>query len=164
MLLNLKKVFSDDNELLPFEYQLDLASIDINGFNPFVSPLAVKGTVKSHAGSAQLDADVSFDFSIPCDRCTTQINTHYQYAFNHILVLTLNDEENDSYIQVENYQLDLDELLRADVLLELPTKYLCKLDCKGLCSVCGQNLNSGSCGCNVHQVDPRLEVLKQLVD
>ncbi|HEX3038392.1 MAG TPA: DUF177 domain-containing protein [Oscillospiraceae bacterium] len=164
MLLNLKKVFSDDNELLSFEYQLDLTSTEINGFYPFVSPLAVKGTVKNHAGAAQLDADVSFDFSIPCDRCTAQVNTHFQYAFNHVLVLSLNDEENDSYIQVENYQLDLDELLRADVLLELPAKYLCKPDCKGLCPVCGKNLNTGSCNCNKHQVDPRLEALKQLID
>ncbi len=164
MILDLKKIFSNDNESLSFEYQLDLTSTDINGFYPFVSPLAVKGTVQNHSGSAQLEANVSFDFSIPCDRCATQINTHYQYTFHHVLVLSLNDEENDFYIQVENYQLDLDELLRADVLLELPTKYLCKPDCKGLCPVCGKNLNDGKCDCNMHQVDPRLEVLKQLID
>ena len=164
MILDLKKVFSNDDELLSFDYQLDLASTEINGYHPFVSPLAVKGTVKSSAGAAQLDASVSFDFSIPCDRCTMQVDKHYLYSFSHILVASLNNEENDSFIQVENYQLDLDELVRTDVLLELPTKYLCKPDCKGLCPVCGQDLNNGSCDCNVHQVDPRLGVLKQLID
>ena len=52
-------------------------------------------------------------------------------------------------------------LLRDDILLELPTKFLCKPDCKGLCSQCGQNLNLGDCGCNQRRIDPRLEVLQQ---
>lgn len=86
------------------------------------------------------------------------------YTFAHDLVLSLENEDDDSYIQIENYKLDLDELMRADILLELPTKFLCKEDCKGLCPVCGKNLNEGSCDCNLHQIDPRLEVLKKLID
>ena len=60
--------------------------------------------------------------------------------------------------------MDLDELIRTDILLELPTKFLCKEDCKGLCPTCGKNLNEGACNCQTHQIDPRLEVLKQLID
>ena len=78
--------------------------------------------------------------------------------------MSLNEEDNDSYIEVQDYQLDLDELIRADILLELPTKFLCSPDCKGLCPKCGRNLNEGPCGCNTHQMDPRLEVLKKLID
>ena len=81
-----------------------------------------------------------------------------------MLVSSLNHEENDEFIQVENEQIDLDELFRADILLELPTKYLCNPGCKGICPQCGQNLNQRDCGCNMHQVDPRLEVLKKLID
>jgi uncharacterized protein len=164
MFLDLKKVFSDENVSCSFDYGMDLSSSDINGFYPFVSPVSVKGTVTSHDGFAQLDAEVSFDFSIPCDRCTKQIDKHYHYTFSHGLVLSLENEDDDSYIQVQNYKLDLDELMRADILLELPTKYLCKENCKGLCSVCGKNLNDETCNCDLHQIDPRLEVLKKLID
>ena len=74
-------------------------------------------------------------------------------------------EEDDDVIQIgPERTLDLDELLRSDILLELPYKYLCSEDCKGLCASCGKNLNEGPCGCNLHQVDPRLEVLKKLID
>jgi len=164
MLLDLKKVFSDESASCSFDYSMDLSSTDINGFYPFISPVSVNGIVKSHDGSAQLNAETSFDFSIPCDRCAKQINKRFHYTFSHVLVLSLENEDNDSFIQVQNYKLDLDELMRADILLELPTKYLCSENCKGLCSVCGKNLNDETCNCDLHQIDPRLEVLKKLID
>mgnify|MGYP001091754997 FL=1 len=60
--------------------------------------------------------------------------------------------------------LDLEELARTDILLELPTKVLCSEDCKGLCSQCGKNLNEGECSCEKKQIDPRLAILSQLLD
>nr|WP_319488041.1 DUF177 domain-containing protein [uncultured Caproiciproducens sp.] len=164
MLLDLKKVFSDSSESCSFDYLLDLSSTDIIGFRPFVSPVTVRGTVKGQDGFAQLDAEASFGFSIPCDRCMKQIDKCYHYTFSHILVLSLENEDDVSYVQVPNYKLDLDELIRADILLELPSKYLCSNDCKGLCPSCGQNLNDGTCNCDFHQIDPRLEALKKLID
>ena len=164
MLLDLKKVFSDEGASSSFDYGMDLSSTNINGCYPFVSPVSVKGIVKSHDGFAQLNADISFEFSIPCDRCTKQINNQYHYTFSHVLVLSLENEDDDDYIQVQNYKLDLDELMRANILLELPSKYLCSEDCKGLCPVCGKNLNDEVCNCDLHQIDPRLEVLKKLID
>ncbi len=164
MILDVRKVFLDKSESLPFDYQMDLSSTDLNGVKPFVSPVSIKGIVRHFEGAAQLEAEVGFDFSIPCDRCAEQIDKHYSYHFEHQLVPSLNNEENDSYIEVQDYQLDLDELIRADILLELPTKFLCRSDCKGICPQCGKNLNDGSCGCIKHQVDPRLEVLKKLID
>lgn len=164
MLLDLKKVFSEEGQTCSFDTSLDLSDVDLNGSFPFVSPASVRGTVKNQDGFARLNAAVSFEFSIPCDRCTKQIDRHYAYTFAHDLVLTLEDEEDDSYIQVRDDKLDLDELIRADILLELPSKYLCAEDCKGLCPVCGKNLNEGPCGCVLHQIDPRMEVLKKLID
>ena len=164
MVLDLRNVFLEEGASLPFDYEMDLSSTDIDGAKPFVSPVSIKGIVRNSEGSARLEAEAGFDFSIPCDRCAEQIDRHYSYRFEHLLVLSLNEEDNDSYIEVQDYQLDLDELIRADILLELPTKFLCSPDCKGLCPKCGRNLNEGPCGCITHQMDPRLEVLKKLID
>ncbi|MGB9809870.1 MAG: YceD family protein, partial [Caldanaerobacter sp.] len=49
------------------------------------------------------------------------------------------------------------------VILSLPMKFLCKEDCKGLCPICGTNLNYGSCSCKREDIDPRLEVLSKLL-
>jgi uncharacterized protein len=57
----------------------------------------------------------------------------------------------------------LDEIVTEDVFLNLPAKFLCSDDCKGMCFKCGKDLNSGSCSCE-KDIDPRLEALKQLLD
>ena len=146
---------------LPFSGTFDLSDTEIGSVHPFVSPVAFSGTVKPFAGEAQMEATVSFTFEVPCDRCTEIIRREFRYEFSHMLVRKLNQEDNDDYIVVEDEKIDVEALLRDDILLELPTKFLCKPDCKGLCSQCGQNLNLGDCGCNQRRIDPRLEVLQQ---
>ncbi len=74
------------------------------------------------------------------------------------------DEGNDDYIETPDFTVELDEVVISDILLDLPQKNLCRSDCKGLCPKCGQNLNSGKCECEGKTVDPRLEILKQLMD
>ena len=73
MLLDLRKVFENDDEILAFRDTLDLSDIEISGSYPFVSPVFATGQVKSLAGAAQMTVKVEFDFSIPCDRCAEQI-------------------------------------------------------------------------------------------
>ena len=51
-------------------------------------------------------------------------------------------------------------LLRDDILLDLPTKFLCTDDCKGLCPTCGKDLNDGPCQCVKHSLDPLWRFLK----
>ena len=77
--------------------------------------------------------------------------------------MELSEESGDDYIEAPDYKLDTDALLRDDILLELPSKFLCKESCKGLCPKCGKNLNEGPCNCNTNETDPRLAVLKQLL-
>jgi uncharacterized protein len=58
--------------------------------------------------------------------------------------------------------IDLDPLLREQLLLALPTYPVCQEGCKGLCSVCGANLNERDCGCDRHVPDPRWAGLKNV--
>jgi len=164
MQLDLKPFFSNETEeSLPFDYAVDLSDTEWNGIHPFVSPVRIKGAVSACAGAAALTAEVSFDFSMPCDRCAEMALTHRKEVFSHRLLLSEEEGEDDLYIRVTSAELDLDALIREDLLLSLPTRYLCKADCKGLCPVCGQNLNRGSCSCRNETVDPRLEVLKKWI-
>lgn len=72
-------------------------------------------------------------------------------------------QEEDAYV-IEEGVIDLNLLLNDAVMLSLPIKRLCREDCRGLCQVCGRNLNEGECGCVVEDIDPRLEVLRTLLD
>ncbi len=59
-------------------------------------------------------------------------------------------------------KIDLDPIVREQVLLALPMDAVCSEDCKGLCPVCGQNLNEKNCSCERKVVDPRLAALKNI--
>lgn len=60
--------------------------------------------------------------------------------------------------------MDLNPLIRAEVIIEETHGFLCREDCQGLCSECGANLNRETCSCDRDNIDPRLAVLKKLLD
>ena len=64
---------------------------------------------------------------------------------------------------MEGDWLNLDDLLETEFILDMPTKFLCREDCKGVCPKCGKNLNDGECDCRP-DVDPRFAALAQLLD
>ncbi|MCX4317609.1 MAG: DUF177 domain-containing protein, partial [Lachnospiraceae bacterium] len=60
--------------------------------------------------------------------------------------------ERESYL--DGFHLDTDLLILGEILPSLPEKVLCREDCKGLCPMCGKNLNEGACGCRQEPSDP----------
>ncbi len=56
--------------------------------------------------------------------------------------------------------LDLDDLFKSSIHLELPMKPVCDESCKGICPRCGQDLNEGKCECKIEHIDPRWDKLK----
>jgi len=81
---------------------------------------------------------------VTCDRCLKEFERAYHYDFDHIVVSSSNGD-NDDYIVADGESIELNEAAVTDLLLQLPTKNLCKDDCKGLCMVCGCDLNESYC-------------------
>ncbi len=71
-------------------------------------------------------------------------------------------EDRDSFPVFEGNILNVDELLRQYVILQLPLAPICRPDCKGLCPSCGKNLNQGECSCPPRKGHPAFEVLARL--
>ena len=59
-------------------------------------------------------------------------------------------------------EIDVDEIVREQILLAVPARVLCVEDCKGICATCGTDLNAGDCNCESQDVDPRWAALKSL--
>lgn len=164
MLFELKSVFQNDGEEKQVNYELDFSNIDIDGVYPFKTPINVTATAKNRASLVSVKIDVSFVYVRNCDRCSEEFTRQMDMSFTHNLAQTLVDDGNDDYIETPDFILELDEVVTSDVLLSLPQKNLCRSDCKGICQSCGKNLNTGECGCENKQIDPRLEILKQLMN
>lgn len=164
MLLDIKKVFQNVGEILEVNHELSMQDIEIDGIYPFKAPVKIKAIATNKASLVQLDIIAEFDYVRPCDRCLEVVERAMSYKFNHKLAVELNNEDNDDYIETPDFKIDIDELVATDIILQLPSKYLCNEDCNGLCFSCGQNLNKGECGCNHKPIDSRLEQLKQLLE
>lgn len=164
MLFELKSVFQNEGEEKQVNYKLDIADIDIDGVFPFRTPIDVTATAKNRASLVSLTIRACFSYSRSCDRCSTDFTREMDMLFEHKLAQTLVDDGNDDYIETPDFKLELDDIVTSDILLSLPQKNLCKDDCKGLCQICGKNLNEGDCSCDKREIDPRLEMLKQFMD
>lgn len=163
MLVQCRALFMGEVQSLPLETELDLSQVEFQGMRPFRTPVRVHGQIESRAGVVRLSARAAFTFSGQCDRCLAPVERPYDIPVEHILVATLENEDSD-FVLLDNYRLPLDDLVQTDILLELPYKCLCREDCRGLCPRCGKDLNEGDCGCPTTLPDPRLEILKQLLD
>lgn len=163
MFLELEPIFNNIGEKLEFDYEMDLSALEISSLYPFPKPVKISGCVFNRAGVVQLQAQVELEFDAPCDLCAQQTVTPLTIPVSHVLVTSLNNEENDELILLESFRFDLDQLVTEDILLSLPSRHLCKEDCKGICQYCGKNLNHDSCNCSA-PLDPRLAVLRQLLD
>lgn len=164
MVLNLKDVFLNDGEKVEAQFTVELKPITLDGIYPFDSDASVLAKAENKLGFVSLTLDTSFVYSRPCDRCGKAMKIELSFSFDHRLVAGLSDSEDDDYIEVPDFELELDDLVVSDILLDLPGKYLCSETCKGLCPDCGCNLNEGECNCRKGNIDPRLEILKQLID
>lgn len=120
--------------------------------------------------------------STPCRRCVEPVNFTLPVKFELNLVpesrfssadvegeddggseragtFAFEDAESEPF---DGKRIDMDPIVREQLLLALPASMLCKEDCRGLCTVCGQNLNEKECGCERKPVDVRLLKLKDI--
>lgn len=163
MIVDLKRIFANENSSLPIEYSLDMSTVGFGGGYPLKKPVEISGAVTGRSGLTELDAVISYEYDGPCDRCG--INTVKKHTL-HIcksLAPSIEGEESDSILIVPDMKLDLDEFVYSEVVADVPMKHLCREDCKGICQKCGKNLNSGKCGCPEKEIDPRLSALADLL-
>lgn len=154
MQLDLKKLFESGDQPLEFQYDLDLTDLEQWGEKPFRSPVALCGRVVNRAGIVTLTYTADVAYSTVCARCLEPIRESRHMEFTHTVVRRLNQQNDDDYVVVEDGLLDMDALATADISLDLPIRILCSEDCKGLCPVCGVNLNKTTCDCEEPEWTP----------
>jgi uncharacterized protein len=96
-----------------------------------------------------------------CVRCLTPFQLMLNISLEEMLAFS--SAVDPIYFVNDDGWLNLKGPLREQIVLAMPLQVLCRLDCKGLCIQCGQNLNEGPCSCANDEVDPRLATLKSLL-
>ena len=164
MRLNVKKIINAPGERMEFSFEMDLSDVEFGGLYPIQQPVVVTGQVRNIAGMLLLNFEASTVLNSVCDRCLKAFDEPKTVSCEYMLAEEVQDEENDDIILLENDEFDLGDLARTAFILGMDTKTLCSKDCKGLCPMCGADLNQGPCSCVKKEVDPRLAVLAKLLE
>lgn len=164
MFIALESLLNGGIDEIEVDSSFDFSKEEIDGVFPFTTPVKLKGKIVNKAGIVTISATADFIFEAYCNRCAAKAKKSYSVPIEHTLVSQLNNEnDSDEYIVVENMKLDIERLTLEDIYLFLPSKFLCKETCKGVCPKCGTNLNESSCDCK-KDIDPRFEALLSMLD
>ena len=145
---------------------VDLSQYSPGGGSPFYSPVMVTAEAKSRAGVVSLDCTYRFALDLPCDRCLAPVHREMTLTNPHTVVRALQNhsEDDEEYLVAPDGFVELSELAANDVIPELPSRFLCREDCKGLCPVCGCDRNTTQCSCETKVADPRLAALDKFFE
>ena len=145
---------------------VDLSQYSPGGGSPFYSPVMVTAEAKSRAGVVSLDCTYRFALDLPCDRCLAPVHREMTLTIPHTVVRALQNhsEDDEEYLVAPDGFVELSELAANDVIPELPSRFLCREDCKGLCPSCGCDRNTTQCSCETKVADPRLAALDKFFE
>lgn len=156
MILDLVGLLGGAELSIPFN-----CSIKADGLSPDImsGTANAEGNIRNFSGYILLNADIKLKAQVICARCGNDFDTVFSFSTEQKLTNKLENQENDEFLIIENGSFDITEYVSESILLELPSKFICKDDCKGLCLKCGKNLNDSLCSCDKRDIDPRLAVL-----
>ncbi|MBQ0042632.1 MAG: DUF177 domain-containing protein [Lachnospiraceae bacterium] len=168
MLLNLSDVF--ETEGCKLSEEIDVAGMVIEDFgvlHEISEGRILLGITHYEEGRALIHADGRIKVKLSCDRCLSEVIDEIDISFDEEAYapdMIPEDSDQDDFSYMEEYNLNVDSLLKCEILMQWPMKVLCKPDCRGICMKCGQNLNLGTCSCDTFVPDPRMAAFSNIFD
>lgn len=160
MRLDLTRAFVTEAFDRKIDYVADLTSCDVAwGEETVTDPVKVTGRLFNRAGVLCLEMSAEYTVHGECDRCCEPVSITRVAKTSVVLVRELQDEDSEGLILADGDFFETDGLVFESIMLDIPSKFLCSEDCKGLCPMCGQNLNMKKCDCKKQQSP--FDILKQ---
>lgn len=128
----------------------DLSSDIVDGIAEF------HGKCVDRVGFIELTLALDVRANVVCSRCASEFSYRESFKVELALVQELENEDTDEFVLLTEGKFNLEDSLKEFIILNLPSIFLCREDCRGVCAGCGANLNEGECGCKGGEVDPRL--------
>ena len=152
------------------QYAPDELDVSAHAFT-LSEPPHISGSVKESARDFHVTGELKAALVIVCDRCLRDLFIAVNESFKLVYAPVdeargpegereINEQELE-FAYLEGDELDLDQLIREQLELALPSRILCRSDCQGLCAQCGADMNEVACQCAA-PVDTRWQALADL--
>lgn len=147
----------------------ELMALQEDGVCRFLGPLETSLQVAREYDHLRVEGRTSTSVSVGCARCLGEYQLHLESEFT-LFFRKSRGEACDEEVELgqhdlvslsyEGDEIDFTPCISEQIVMELPYKPLCKAECKGLCPVCGVDLNSGDCGCERQPLSLKFGALK----
>ncbi len=155
-----------------FEFSIPEDEIELESEDAkLINAAQVKGVLTRRIAQIDVEGTINVPLEIDCTRCLKTIEKDFEIPFNAAFVTPENfTEAREAELNLQDLdvsvfggdKIDLNELVREQILLNLPEQVFCRENCQGLCEKCGANRNLIDCKCIEKEIDPRWSALKNL--
>lgn len=171
MNIKISDILRADGTSLSVNINEPLAGFDEleTGFS-LTDAVSFKGNITNFSGILKLEGQVKAKYIARCYRCLNEISGSMEINITENFVTEDRAQQNgaESYTYEGNY-VALDKVFKDNIVLNLPMTLVCEEGCKGLCPVCGHNLNHTKCSCGIdadgeeadNPINPKMEELKK---
>ena len=147
MSLDVSRALKNLGQIFPFESSIELEEMEVLSDPVHFVDVKTEGEYLCAGDNRiSLNAEVQATADTRCSRCLEPVSIPVKAEMDVVFDRQPDPEDPDLY-SFEASTLELTDAVRDALLLELPMRILCAEDCKGLCPVCGINLNKGTCTC-----------------
>lgn len=164
MKIDIASVFKNEGAVLDVSGEVEAGTPKYLGSSfEFSEPLKVEASIRNIGGALEIKGRLGGKYISLCSRCGAPVEGALEVGFDETVGSGYEGgfESSDSEcFSLVGTVLDISGLINALIWGNLPMKPLCREDCKGLCSVCGCNLNESVCDCDTRFYDPRLAILR----
>ena len=152
---------------------LDLELQESIESDAIISPIRAHLKIDKVGTEVSIKGDLVVEVKLQCSRCLKDflkvMNVPIDVVYHPVEELKGEEMHEVKFEELDmdfysGVELDLLNLMNEQIILNLPMKPLCTHLCKGICMKCGEDLNEGSCNCTTDDIEPRLVVLKKLIE
>lgn len=168
MLIDLAKIMSVKDKVEHIEVLITQDRVKLDGAEyEFLQKDPVKLTITNLGNRKVLvEGDTKLSLKVPCSRCLEDVAVKFDIDISKTIDFNDTDQDRikelDETNYISGYNLDVDLLIFDEIMIDFPLKVVCSEDCKGLCNVCGMNLNHGTCNCESTSLDPRMSAIRDI--
>ena len=164
MKINIAQIKKIRGESLAIAFEIpasDLLQGDFSG--DFASDVSVTGTVTNVGTGMLVKGTLSTVVRDKCARCLESIESDIVTDFAEEFFSRKDLMDVKDFYTYDGDFIDIKDYMAEILSIEKPLKSLCDESCRGLCPVCGINLNNETCACEKSVIDPRLAELKKYI-
>lgn len=145
MILDIQKAKQKNGQKIEFAIDVKLRDDFVSDYGySFVKPATVKGYMVYEYETLNIFSEALVQMNLLCDKCGVEFVKEIKFDLNETFVV--NPTDMSRYPLGQTF-VDISKPLLDNLVFNMPSRILCKENCKGLCGICGKNLNTSKCNC-----------------